>query len=342
LRDIKLKDGMLKFENEEHLTNCRNELSTMSQEQIIDWQKSIGFVSLMSKINEAQEEMRKVEEKYPNIESDANDYYAFIEANKVIAQKYKSYMEIDENANIISKNWIDANIAWVSNTQNLYKINNSIYYMDSESIIISENGNINDINQAKVNKQSSESLGIYYIKIENSKASKSRGGAYIGTAVYGNNTGVPSAFNSVIDWNTNTGSKCKGSTYKTTIYLRLYGATNVGATSLTHNLIVEGYNQKKNLVGGWAATYSPTTSVSGNYYTNNNGNTITQKIHYFNYISMPPYYQVYPASNSASGLSYYNFPYGTKTVTGTTATYNFSGNFNTIVNHHCGQISVGL
>lgn len=331
ISDITVTNGMLYFENHGHLINCLNVLSTMADDDKIKWASSIGHVSPMNKFYEAQSELRKIELEYPNIDSDENDFENFKTKIAGVRDRYKDFLTIDELGNITDKVWIDPNYSWISNINNCFKIGNSLVFLDNRYYIEVSDGNYSKLESAKNNPITNSSLGIYCYQVEKKKITSNTRGAWSGNL----NMTNPSINYNLASSSAETQS---GTRYKTSIYLYIFAIINTSGTTLTHNLIVDGYNQKKALVG-WAATYAPSTVSSGTYYT-----PVTapppQKIHYYYFSLSSPFYTIYSQSQTFSGVSFYQMAFGYKTVTNSSTnqkSYNFRADFTTVGTHHSGK-----
>lgn len=329
LNDIKIEQGMMVFKDGDHLTNCRNLLSNMSPDEILSWENSIGFKSVMSVLLQAQHDLQMVSEKYPDNDVNELSYQAFVNDIKPLIEKYKDYMEIDGNGNIVKQYIFDPSTAWLSNTSKMLVESTNIRYYSDDRFILVRNKDLSKMSYAIGNPSATNSDGVYISKVETTILKKSRG----------NFSDNITTGHTILLGSTDGETTCSSSSKKarTSFYLKLYAVyvppSWPNGAKVEYSLNYNGYNQRKALIG-WQNTFVD-TYVQGTYYSSTPN---VANIHYYNGPLIPPY-AIMPYS--------YGYTHSAVTSYGNTLgvfqrgvhenlsiyTYDFTANFTVSVTH---------
>lgn len=339
LKHIKIESGMMVFKDDEHLTNCRNLISNMSPDEILNWEKSIGFKSVMSVLLQAQHDLRMVSEKYPDNDVNELSYQSFVNDIKPLIEKYKDYMEIDGNGNIVKQYIFDPSTAWLSNTSKMLVESTNIRYYSDDRFILVRNKDLQKMSAAIANQSATNADGLYVSKVVTTSLKKSRGN-FSGNITTGNTIQLSST-----DGETTCSNKSKRA--RTSLYLDLKAVyvppSWPNGAKVEHSLIYSGYNQRKAVIG-WQNTYVD-TYVQGSYYSSS---PTIAKIHYYNGPMFPPYsIMPYTVNTVHYGVTSYGQTVGIFQrgilENQFNHNYNFTANFSVSVTHINGCfLSIGL
>lgn len=335
LSKVKNHNGILVFQNQEHFNNCRNQLSQKSQVEIKEWLTSIQFKPLSSMINNFNIDMQKLESQFPDIENE-QQYNEYKMALQPIKSKYDKFIELDDNGNIIKKNWIDLNIAHLSNLDNTFKVGDTLVYCNDEVYIEVFDGDLNKLRNA-ISTKIGDSKYVFYSTIQKTLLEKRTRASYNSNTPWGSN-GNPFVINKQLNWNSVEGSSgsAANTRRKTSIYLYIYAVLGSAGNTKTYNLILDGYNQRRTTFAGWAST-SANNTLTGTYYT---ATSVSNNIaNYYQFAFSAPFYTPYTIPTQYFyNQSYYNYSFGTKSTSHTTGNlfYNFSGNFTATGSHSNG------
>ncbi len=168
LSDVKLENGMLIFQNQEHFDKVKLEIEAMSESQLIDWEKSLDFTSmyrLYSNIKKSEANLVDYYETLSETEIEEFQLKGEFDKRSEMTEKYlksgflKVYNEGTESefidiacfAKILDK---------VLNEKGLVKVGNEIHQYSEEYFKVIKNGNFDEIKKIDKIKISSENIFV--------------------------------------------------------------------------------------------------------------------------------------------------------------------------------------
>jgi hypothetical protein len=172
LKQVKCDNGILVFRNQEHFQNVKNELAQLSYEQFVDWEKSLGFLSMNHLYRDILDAEETLANSYDNMSSEkiqelenSGKIYEYSD----LAQFYlkKGFIEIIKYNDIELlqlKCFADYN-SKVLNEEGLVKIGNEIWQFTENQIKILKNGDFNKLDLLKETKTEKDYVHIIDINL---------------------------------------------------------------------------------------------------------------------------------------------------------------------------------